>query len=109
MTSRETMGRPEWSNMNCLAEEGRPAHEEAGREPPDESIYFSIRNSSRLLPCASASTIQRGARPRPVQVAPVSGSRYFGATGARVVPLEAALVARLAAGRLRRLSAVSSS
>ncbi len=39
----------------------------------------AIRKVSRGVPAASASVIQRGALPRPVQVAWVSGWRYFGA------------------------------
>src|SRR5690606_31652263 len=40
---------------------------------------LAIRKASREVPAASASVIQRGALPRPVQVAWVSGWRYFGA------------------------------
>ena len=45
-----------------------------------------IKNCSRDCPDASASTIQRGALPRPVQVSPVVGLRYFGGTALRAAP-----------------------
>src|SRR5690625_8008003 len=45
---------------------------------------FSIKNSSRLRPWASASTIHLGGRPRPLQVTPVSGFLERG--GSLLVP-----------------------
>src|ERR1700716_1587625 len=41
---------------------------------------FSIAKLSSVLPALSLATSQRGRAPRPAQVSPVAGSRYFGAT-----------------------------
>src|SRR5437868_4341298 len=89
---------PKDSFGNHTVDQGIPAWQSNASAPAHAS---GIRNLSRFFPSHA------GARPRPVQVAPVLGSMYFG--GSAVFSFAAALGLSLAAGRPRRRFGAKSS